>query len=262
MRGPVIGFLVAAALCSFPEPAAAQDPNPMDPNPMYLIHREHVKPAQVPAYEEETRRWIEALVGSDVAGLLEWVAIYGSELGYTYVIPIDGFAGIDELRRTFATSREDVSSRWTSLAGRSSTPIDHIESSVLELRPQLSYLPRTVALNLELPFRKYHWYHVSAGMEPRFEEVATRLVELYAQNDIEHGFRFYEVIVGDDLPLYVLVERAHDEADYAARTARIRATVGPEADALFGRILDYTRRVEVMEGMTRGELSYPPLAES
>lgn len=257
MRRPVIGFLVAAALCPYPEPAAAQDPNPM-----YLIHREHVKPAQVQAYEEATRAWISALEETEVSALLEWVAIYGPELGYTYVIPIEGFGGIDEVRRNFATSREDVSSRWASLAGTAATPIDNVDSSVLELRPQLSYLPRAVALDLELPFRKYHWYHVTAGMESRFEEVATRLVALYAEHDIEHGFRFYEVIVGEDLPLYVLVERAHDEADYAARTARIRATVGPAADALFGRILDYTRRVEVMEGMTRGELSYPPLEAS
>ena len=47
------------------------------------------------------------------------------------------------------------------------------------------------------------------------------------------------------MPVFLLVERADNESDYAARVAIIRNTLGPEADALFGQILDYTRRLDI-----------------
>lgn len=223
MRRFVLGLFVVAPLCAISSGAAAQETS----HPMYLIRQEFVRPAQMADYEAETRRWL---------------------------------AGIDHVRSRLSTSRSDAPGRWSSSAGSVPTPIDHSESYVVELRPDLSYLPRTVELDLTLPFRKYHWYHTIPGREGKFEDIATRLVALYAEHGIEDGYRFYELILGSELPVYLMVQRAHDEADYAARTARIRATVGGGgADALVGQFLQFTRKVEVMEGMTRGDLSHPPL---
>jgi len=255
MQRFVIGLLVAVPLCSMSEGAAAQEIS----HPMYLIRQEFVKPAGMSAYETETRRWLADLGETRVAHDVQWVTVYGPELGYSYVVPIEGLGGIDRIRSTINTSRSDASARWSAAAEGEPTPIDHIETFVVELRPDLSYLPRTVELDLTLPFRKYHWYHTVPGLESQFEDIATRLVALYEEYGIVHGYRFYELLLGTDLPVFLMVERARDEADYAARTARIRDTVGDEADALFGQMLQFTRRVDVMEGTTRGDLSHPPL---
>ena len=257
MDRTIVGFLVAASMCVPPSGTAAQDP----PSPMYLVRQEFVRPAETSRYEEQTARWIERLLEARPAEPVQWVAVVGPELGYSYVVPIDGFAGIDLLREHLSTSRSDVAGRWRE-DGSEAIPIERVRASVISLRPDLSYLPRAVELDLTLPFRKYHWYHVTPGLERRFEDAARRLVALYAEQGIEHGFRFYEFELGHDLPIFLLVERAADAADYAARTERVLETVGADADALFGEMLRSTRSLRIMEGMTDGELSFPPLGDA
>ncbi len=254
MKRLVIGLLVAVPLVR-PGGIAAQE----TPHPMYVVRQEFVKAAQLSDYETETRRWLADLGRTEVAHEVQWVTVFGPELGYSYVIPVDGFAGIDEVRRNLGISRSGAPARWSTREGDEPTPIDHVETLVLELRPDLSYLPRTVDLDLTLPFRKYHWYFLIPGLEDRFEDIAARMVELYGRHEIPQGFLCYEVLLGRELPVFLMVERARNEVDYAAQAARIAATVGDEADALFGQMLKLTRRIEVMEGMTRGDLSYPPL---
>ena len=253
MKRFAIGLLAAVPLCVTPSGSVAQETS----HPMYLIRQEFVKPAFTDQYESETVRWLDDLAVGAVAGDLQWVAVHGPELGYAYVAPIEGLAGFDRIRAVMTLSQEETETRWA--GSGAATPVERADMSVIELRPDLSYLPRTVALNLELPFRKYHWYHVVPGLESGFEDVAAQIVELYGKSRIDHGYRLYEYVIGTDLPLYVIVERANDEADYAARTAQIRATVGDQADALFGRLMRFARRVDVMEGSVRGELSFPRL---
>ena len=255
MRRLTIGLLAAAPLCTGIELTAAQE----TPHPMYYVRQEFVRAALVSEYEGETRRWLSDLGGSDVTRDVQWVTVVGPELGYAYVVPIEGHAGIDRVRSTISASRQQAAARWSTLGAGLQTPIDHIETRVIELRPDLSYLPRRVELDLTLPFRKYHWYHVIPGLEWQFEEMAMRLVGLYEDRGVAHGFRIYSVLMGSDLPVFLMVERAGDEVDYAVRAGTIRETVGDESDAIFGQFLSVTRRVEVMEGMTRGDLSYPPL---
>ena len=255
MKRFIVGLLVAVPLSVLSEDSAAQE----TAHPMYLIRQEFVRPAQMPDYETETRRWIAALGQTEVAHDVEWVTVYGPEMGYSYIVPIEGLAGIDGVRATISTSRSDAAARWSATDVPGPTPIDHVEAYVVELRPDISYLPRTVELDLTLPFRKYHFYHTIPGLEGKFEEIASQLVALYGEYGIEHGYRFYEHILGSDLPVFLMVERAESEADYATRAANIRAAVGGAADALVGQFLRFTRSVEVMEGMTRGDLSYPPL---
>ncbi len=254
MKRSIIGVLVAATLYVPAGDAAAQATS----SPMYMVRQEFVRPSDLARYEAETARWINALQGTRVANDVGWVAVYGPELGYSYVVPIDGFAGIDRFRAHLSTSRSDLGARWSGQIGEAQ-PIQSVTTFVITLRPDLSYLPRTVALDPTLPFRKYHWYHVMPGMERAFEDAAQRLVSLYAEHGVEHGFLFYEFGLGEDLPIFLLVERAEDAADYTAQSRRILDKVGTDADALFGEMLRFTRHLNLMEGMVRGELSFPPL---
>ena len=253
MKRFIIGLLAAAPLCV--TAAAAQE----TAHPMYYVRQEFVRPAEIAGYESETLRWLDDLEEADPATALQWVTVVGPEMGYSFVVPIEGLAGIDRVRAAISTSRLEAAGRWSTERAGLPTPIDHIETLVIELRPDLSYLPRRVELDPTLPFRKYHWYYVVPGLEGQFEDIARELVDLYERSDVEHGFLIYNVVLGSDLPVLLMVERALDEADYAVRTQRIGEQVGAGADALRGRFLAVSRRVEVMEGMTRGDLSYPPL---
>jgi hypothetical protein len=256
MKRFTLGGPVAIPLILFAGQLSGQEVN----HPMYLVYQEYVRAAQTPQYEEATHTLLDRMLETPISSQVQFVTIAGPELGYAFVVPIDGFAGIDAFNRNLAAGAGHIGlDEWTGLEDKIGQAIDHRKSIVIELRPDLSYLPDLVDLTAELPFRNYHWYYTIPGKQQQLESVALELVALYAANGIGHGFRFYQILLGDDLPGYVVVERAESEADYAARTAKIRETVGGDADALLGKALAFTRRIEVMEGLIRPDLSFPPV---
>ncbi len=251
--------LAAAALLTVPLAFTSIELGAQQAHPTYLVYQDYVKASMIPQYEEMMRQLLGELADGPVRDQIQFVTIDGPELGYAYVIPIEGSAGIDVFRQAFQTGVANIEAdSWSAMQARMRAAVDYRKSIVIELRPNLSYLAETVEMDAELPFRKYHWYYVVRGEEAQFEKVAMDLVDLYSRFDIQRGFRIYEITLGDDLPSYVMVERAESEADYATRTATIQLAVGNDADALFGRILQFTRRIEVMEGVIRPELSFPP----
>ncbi len=251
--------LATAALVLVPLAFTPAELGAQEAHPTYLVYHDYVKASMIPQYEEMMKQLLGELAHGPVRDRIQFVTIDGPELGYAYVIPIDGSAGIDRFRAAFREGVESIEPEsWTSMQARMRAAVDYRKSIVIELRPNLSYLAETVEMDAELPFRKYHWYYVVRGQETQFEKVAMDLVALYSRYDVQHGFRIYEITLGDDLPSYVMVERAESEADYATRTATIQLAVGNDAEALFGRALQFTRRIEVMEGVIRPDLSFPP----
>lgn len=251
--------LAAAALVTVPLAFTSAGLGAQEAHPTYLVYQDYVKASMIPQYEEMMKQLLAELAHGPVRDQIQFVTIDGPELGYAFVIPIDGSAGIDRFREAFRTGVASIEAEaWTAMQARMRAAVDYRKSIVIQLRPNLSYLAETVAMDAELPFRKYHWYYVVRGQEVEFEKVAMEMVDLYSRFDIRRGFRIYEITLGDDLPSYVMVERADSEADYASRTAATQLAVGNDAEALFGRILQFTRRIEVMEGVIRPDLSFPP----
>ena len=90
------------------------------------------------------------------------------------------------------------------------------------------------------------------------ERVAKAYVELYESNGIEHAFRTYQVVMGPDLPAYLIVESADNEADYWAAMSEVQELVGEEGKALSQEGMQYMRRLEINSGWVRADLSYLP----
>ena len=250
-------LLLAAVLQFVPASAVAQE---YEQPPMYWVYQDYVQPSQVQDFEAASKKMIGMFESASVTGV-EWVTISGPEIGYIYAIPIEGFAGIGEAWKNWEAAVEAVGrDQFMEIQAEFGAMLDHSASSVLMLRPDLSYRLDDTALTAERPFRMYHWYYALPGKEQDLEKVAREFVQLYESKGVEMGWRVYQVVIGPELPAYVVVETAADEAEYYAQQKKASEMVGEEGARLDAKAMQATRRMDVNGGWIRPDLSYPQTA--
>jgi hypothetical protein len=129
----------------------------------------------------------------------------------------------------------------------------------LLLRPELSYRPEAVGFTPSEPHRTYVQFSVWPSKVAEFEASARAWAEAYGRHGVDHGFRLYQYITGADLPMYLLVKNARDEAHAAAVSAQLAATLGADNGRLMAQTGATLRSVREMRGEVRPDLSYPAL---
>jgi hypothetical protein len=255
MRRTLFGLL-ALGLLGLPGLASGQE---QEAPPMFWVYQERVKPAMTQEYEAATKDLIALFEsGGEATASLGWTTISSMENGYYYVMPIESFGGLDEAFGEWMTAVQAVGmDAFREVDSRTRAAMNYAEASVIALRPDLSYLPETVALDPEKPYRKYWWWYLTPGMEDDFEAVAKEFVELYAANNIETGWRIYQGMLGGEMPMYLVVDRAESPYDYAARDKEVMEILGDEAQALGMKAVKTARRIEESDGWFRPDLSFP-----
>jgi hypothetical protein len=253
MRKLLVGAL-AMTLASAPA-ASAQDMQPT----WYTIFADHVAISDRQAYDEAGRdfaRLFEEKGVKDVA----WVTITGGELGYTYAIPGYGPADMATMNAAWGAAMTAVGDEGRRISARSDALVESREMYYLLLRPELSYNSDAVAFKVDEPYRHYVQFAVHPTKTQEFEASAKAWAKAYADHGIERGFRVYEYITGADLPMYLLVEDARDEAHHETLGAQIDKTLGADQEPLMRQTGATLRSVREMEGWVRPELSYPAMS--
>lgn len=244
----------AIALLSVPGAAGAQEATTM-----FWVYQEHVRPAMVAEYEDATRDLVGLFESAgEAAASVSWTTISSMETGYFFAIPIESFGGIDETWQAWMGAVEAAGrENFDRIDERVNESLDRASSFVIALRPDLSYLPETVSLDSELPYRKYYWWYITPGLEEEFESAAKSFIDLYRSHGIETGWRIYQFVMGDDMPAYLVVDRAAGPYEYEARDRETMEKLGAEAQALGARAMKTARRMEITDGWVRPELSFP-----
>jgi hypothetical protein len=252
MRRILALALFTTALAAQPPAAVAQEG--------YYVYREHVKPSMTTEYEAVTSEMLDAMAAAGIDDI-EFATISGPEIGYVFAIPVDGVQGVADFFTGWETSMSKIDAdRMASLEARSSKAVEYAETSLIVLRPDLSYLPESTQISADQPFRKYHWVYVTAGMESVFEEVARDYVAMWSENELDYGWRIYQAVMGPELPMFLVVENATSEAEYVGITAEIQKKMASQTQKLGEKMQQATRKLEINEGWVRPELSYPPMA--
>ncbi|MEJ2548534.1 MAG: hypothetical protein P8125_12105 [Gemmatimonadota bacterium] len=252
MRKLLFGAL-ATILATAPA-ATAQDMQPT----WYTIFADHVAISDQAAYEEAGRdfaRLFNERGAKDVA----WVTITGAELGFTYAMPGYGPADMARMNAAWGAAMTAVGDEASRISAKSDALVESREMYYLLLRPDLSYNPEGVAFKADEPYRHYVQFRVHPTKTADFEASANAWAKAYGDHGIETGFRVYEYITGDDLPMYLLVENARDEVHFETLGAQIDKTLGADQEALMRQTGATLRSVREMEGWVRPELSYPAM---
>lgn len=239
---------VSAQMASMPKPE------------YYLIHEEVARPGMLAQYEATTREFLNMLTQQKADPKVMGMNLYTTtDMHYLYVVPIANFGGVDAINQVFATMGQAVGKeRWADLNRRGNLAIHSYNEFVALRRPDLSYVPATPRLKPE-ERRFVHWqfYSIDAAHTDDAEQVAKDYVALFKSKNIGDGFSVYQVMSGNDLPLYVVASSGKSPADFYSNDERINAMAATEMRPLQARVLSYTRKYEVKDGTARPELSYP-----
>jgi len=144
-----------------------------------------------------------------------------------------------------------------------SETMDHVEVFHIQHRADLSYTPEETTLKPEdVKYVQYGFYYVMPGKKKVMEEVARQFAELYKANNVETGWSVYESLTGTDLPLFVVAHPARSQAEFYEQREALKTLFGEDSKKLSEKVMQAVRRVELKDGWTRGDLSYPATEET
>lgn len=242
----LIAGLAPAAWAESHEEAAA-------PPSLFFIWTDHVSVANAAAYEAESKKVMAKMAETEEGKKLSFFGISGNG-GYSFVIPLADMADFSKKGNEFmaATMAVGGMSAWDA----ANNLVDHGSGQLFALRSDLSYTPAEPRAEEATGQARFHdWWYARPGHEEALEDVARRIVALYAENNIDTGWRVYQAITGDDLPLYVVSATATNAADFHANEARIGATLGEAAQKLIEEASSHARRVESTTARMRPDMS-------
>ncbi len=220
---------------------------------LFFIWTDHVTVAHAAAYEAETKKVLAKLAATDEGKKLSFSSLSGPA-GYSYVLPLADMADFSKKSQEFMAATLAVGGMEVWDAANRLT--DHGSGQFFVLRPGLSYTPaepREAEKTGQI--RAHDWWYVRTGHEPAIEKIASELAASYAENNIDTGWRVYQAVTGDDLPLYVVSSAATDPADHYANEARVGGLMGEAAQKLIQEALSHTRRVETTFARMRPDMS-------
>ncbi len=255
IRSKAVGLGVLAALLLAPAAGGEshQEAAPQPP-PFYYVWTDHVAVADAAAYEAALAAVIDRLKATEEGRKLRFVTLASPQSGYSSVVPLADLGDLARANRDFLAATEAVGGMdaWNEV----SRHVSHGSAQLLALRLDLSYLPAEPrAVEATGTLRWYDWWYAEPGEDDDLEAVARRFVELAAAKGSDTGWRVYQALTGEDLPLYMVVTTATDVFEYHANEARIRALMGEAGDKLLAEANACTRRLEHSWSVVRRDLS-------
>ena len=219
----------------------------------FFVWNDVVSMAHAAEYEKEVAGMMAKLGETEAGKALDFFALSG-EKGYTYVIPLADLADFMNVnkKRMAAIDEAGGVEAWDT----ASKLVSHGAGNLIVLRPDLSYTPAEPrAAEATGRLRVHDWWFVRPGHEPAIEAVARKLVALYVEKNVDTGWRVYQAVTGDDLPMYIVTSTATDPADHYANEARVAGLVGEAAQALLKEAMSHTRRLDTTMATMRPDLS-------
>jgi hypothetical protein len=129
------------------------------------------------------------------------------------------------------------------------------EDGLIVTRPDLSYTPENPRLKPgEINFYRWSFAYILPGKETEFEETAKKYLPLMKSKNIPDGYLVYQVIMGEELPLYVLVQGGKGPADYFSIDSS--EALGEEGQVLQSKLWSLIRKVAYKNAWIDRDLSY------
>ncbi len=254
-RFPHAGAVSLGAALALLAPAAAGAQTPG--GQYFVVHQEVAKPSMVKEYESTSKEFV-TLVKANKAKMphFSFNCLASPDFTYTFVAPIPNLAGMDAINADFGALAQAAGASFADLNKRSGTATEYIKEWVIQLVPELSYSPTEPRAAAPRYFH-YGIYYVMPGRETEAEAVGAEYVKLFKAKGVKNGYNVYKVVMGPELPAYIVSVGAADAAEYQAEDAKLGALLGTEFQALGGRTIALTRRFETREAVARPDLSVP-----
>jgi hypothetical protein len=256
-RFPSAGVVSLGAALALLAPVAARAQTPG--GQYFVLHQEVAKPSMIKEYESTSKEFV-AMVKANKAKMphFSFNCLASPDFTYTFVAPIPNMAGMDAVNADFGALAQSAGAAFPDLNKRGGAATEYIKEWIIQLVPELSYSPAEPRAQAGPP-RYFHYdlYYVMPGREPEAESIGAEYVKLFKAKAVKNAYNVYKVVMGAEMPAYIVSVGAADAATYHADSANVSALLGSELQALGARTAALTRRFETREAVSRPDLSVP-----
>lgn len=249
---------VACLLMAAASLAALSQDAPKTPD-FVVVYQDHVKPSMVDAYTAAAKDMV-ALLKEEKADdpAFNFWAFSATDFTFSYVTPMDSFGALDAMHKAWMGLYKGADkAKWEALDSRMSGTLSCSKRLIAVRVPEASYTPKQSRLTLEEA--KYRWFDifdVVPGQEKEFVQHCKALADLSAKAGFPDMWMVYAIVVGDQMPCYVVISPAKDQADYMASEKAWEKAIGDEGKKEMAAIMAITGRYDGHSEWYRPDLSH------
>lgn len=218
------------------------------------VHQEHVAPANAAAYEDATRQFLES-VGTTQD--LRIRALAGPAGIYTFLSTItDGSGAEPEVGRSILERIRGEKTKGLAARGILDA-VDDVGWLLVE-SPELSYVPGGAPWAGDgLGHFRLTFLHAAPGKGKAAASALRRLAALYEKQGLATPLRLFRLERAEGPPVWVRGDAAASRDALAAQSQEVERRLGARGRDLYRQLQASLERREVVEGMSRSDLSYP-----
>ena len=237
-----ITMTVVAGLMIFGVASAAQAQNQF-----FLWQDVHINPGKAAEFEQVRAG---RNTGMAAANVRFGRTVYSDDRGtFRLTIPLANMADLDRMR----TQESAMTGGNPTLARE---VIHHIETSIQQLRSELSYQPITPRVPADEVgfYRGFHWY-LKFGTVNEAADIVRQIRALYEENNLQVGYTFFTKVTGSG-PDFSAFLPARDAADFYSNY--FAALGGAPVGALVAQLNELSYRTDNLNSTRRQDLDYQP----
>ena len=237
--------LVALCMVSLPSCASAQQDQPQ----FSLWQDVHINPGKAAEFEQ--------VRANRNAGMTEANVTFGRTVFahdrnvYRLTIPLSNMADLDEMR-----TQESAMSAGNPALSRE--VIHHIETSIQQPRPELSYTPSTPRVSdAEVGFYRGFTFYLKFGTANDAADIMQQIRALYEENSVENGFAVFSKVTGSG-PDFSVFFPARDAVDFYTENPLVFERLGASLRPLVNQLNALSHRTDSFNSTRREDLDYQP----
>ena len=237
--------LVALCMVSLPSCASAQQDQPQ----FSLWQDVHINPGKAAEFEQ--------VRANRNAGMTEANVTFGRTVFaldrnvYRLAIPLSNMADLDKMR-----TQESAMSAGNPALSRE--VIHHIETSIQQPRPELSYTPSTPRVSdAEVGFYRGFTFYLKFGTANDAADIMQQIRALYEENSVENGFAVFSKVTGSG-PDFSVFFPARDAVDFYTENPLVFERLGASLRPLVNQLNALSHRTDSFNSTRREDLDYQP----
>lgn len=225
----------------------------------FWVHEDRVKPSMVMEYEKVSKEFTDQCKKHNIQ-TLAWISTQSDDFRYLFVSPIDSLSDITKANKGFGTLREKMGEdAFDKLFDDMDDCYDSHGDYVLVLDKSLSYMPDGITQTPEgQDYRRFIYLHTTPSGMSGMKEGMQAVKKMFEEKGSKTHYRIYRSAFGNMGSFYMVAIAAKDGVTYEQMSVENEKLLGPEAQAVFGKVMKHVTKMEEVSGRMRPDLAYSP----
>ncbi|TMU56987.1 hypothetical protein [Flagellimonas algicola] len=225
----------------------------------YWVHEDRVKPSMVMEYEKVSKELTDQCKEHNIQ-TLAWISTQSDDFRYLFVSPIDSLSDISKANKGFGTLRDKMGEEaFDTLFDDMGKCYDAHGDYVIVLDKSLSYMPEGITQTPEgQDYRRFYYLHTTPAGMKGMKEGMQAVKKMYEDKGSKRHYRVYRSGFGTMGSFYMVAIAAKDGVSYEMMGDANEKLLGPEAQAIYGKVMQHVTKMEEVTGKMRPDLAYSP----